>query len=113
MAEELRMQQLVLVSPTTPTMDAHNGRDASVIDLVFVSDVSICSVSSVAEKVPWNTSCHSQVTFSLKIRHCIKKPTKHTKQQQKTLIVKKDYVVKSTFDDIMDDYLFQIQLLHT
>ena len=113
MAEELRMQQLV--PPSTPTMHAHNGRDTSVIDLVFASDTNICSIPSVAEKVPWNTSCHSQVTFSLKIRHCIKKPSKRPKQQQKTLVVTKDSVVKATFDDIMDAYLelFQTQLLHS
>ena len=86
MAEELRMQQLV--PPFTPTRHAHNGRDASVFDLVFASDISICSAPSVAEKVPWNTFCHGQVTLSLKIRQCSKKPTNHPKQQQTTLIIK-------------------------
>ena len=48
-----------------PTMTAHNGRDSSCIDMVFVSNVDMCTKPGVEEKVPWITTCHTPISFSL------------------------------------------------
>ena len=70
MANDMNLEQLV--PHGKPTMCAHNGKDSSVIDLLFASDKTKCSQVKVGDKVPWNTSCHNPITFNL----LYKKPTK-------------------------------------
>ena len=111
MADDLHLQQVVPAS--TPTMYAHNGRDTSVIDLVFAADNNSCSTPIVEEKVTWNTSCHTPVTFTIKAQIKQEKPSKR-KTQQRRMVIKKNSTIKSQFDDIMEAYLelFQTQLIH-
>ena len=110
MAEDLGLKQLV--PPTRPTMLAHNGRDASIIDLVFSSNPNRCSAPTVGEKVPWNTSCHNPVYFSLICRG-LQRSHKRRKTQR-ALVIQKDTVDKLRFDRIIDSYLtlFQTHLIH-
>ena len=101
-----------MVSQTGPTMKAHNGRDESFIDLVFASNGSRCCNATVVIEVPWNSSCHTPVIFSL----CYERPTIRPKKPkaQRTLCVMEDTVDSSKFHDFMDAYLesFQVNLIH-
>ena len=56
--------QQVILPQSGPTMYAHNGRVTSFINMVLTSDPDPCCNTTVFYKVPWNTSCHTPVTFS-------------------------------------------------
>jgi len=71
---------LSMLSTDIPTMYAHGGNNIkSTLDLVFISTSHTDNSSiSIAEKVPWNTSCHVPVFFTIDVR------VKHTVSKNST-----------------------------
>ena len=110
LAEELSLQQIIPNYP--PTMIAHNGRDVSSIDMVFTSNNTLCTDGKVLEKVPWNTSCHAPISFSLSSLR--KVPT--IKKPIKTHTLKSDWSTlnKITYNNTLTAYLtvMDLSLIH-
>ena len=110
MANDMNLEQLV--PHGKPTMCAHNGKDSSVIDLLFASDKTKCSQVKVGDKVPWNTSCHNPITFNL----LYKKPTKHhtNPRPQRTMRIIKGTKDHAVYNAVLDSYLasFNTKLMH-
>ena len=101
-----------MVPQSGPTMRAHNGRDESFIDLVFASSEQRCCNASVVDKVPWNTSCHTPVRFSVWYERPPVRPKRP--KEQRSLCVIEDTVNDALFHEVMDTHLelFEFNLVH-
>ena len=84
----VRLMNEYSLTNTTPghiTMMSHSGAHFSAIDMVLTSRSEDCK-SKVLEKVTWNTSCHTPISFTIAVHDLVKskpvKPFRHTPQLQ-------------------------------
>ena len=95
-----------------PTMTAHNGRDSSCIDMVFVSNVDMFPKPGVEDKVPWKTSCHTPISFSL-VQPKNHPPPRNVKPAP-YMKFSNDSLNHDIYHDTLDAYLtlFSLELIH-